>query len=75
MPAKILTKAELADAFDYLDLLRETGATNMYGARPYLVRDCELSDKQASKALVLWMETYSETASPDERAAIAFKKL
>lgn len=71
----ILTLTELEDAFDYLDLLRESGVVNMYGARPYLVRDCELNNKQASKALCLWMDTYEQGASVAKRAKQAFQKL
>lgn len=45
---------------DYLDFLRESGATNMFGAAPY-VRAWfpELTKGQAWKVLVYWMETFS----------------
>ncbi len=46
---------------EYLDELRESGVTNMFGARPYLLRDFpELSQEQARKILLFWMETFSE---------------
>lgn len=47
--------------FDFLDDLRESGITNMYGAVPYLVQEFpELSKEEAKKILLSWMETFSE---------------
>ena len=45
----------------YLDALRESGDTNMFGAVPFL-EDAypELTRKEASEILVYWMETFSE---------------
>lgn len=48
--------------FDYLDQLRQSGETNMFGAVPYLQREFpELSSdpKQAGKILTEWMSTFS----------------
>jgi hypothetical protein len=43
----------------YLDVLRESGATNMYGARPYLMRTfSELTKADASAVLSYWMQTF-----------------
>jgi hypothetical protein len=50
---------ELLDAFVFLDGLRESGETNMMGARVYL--DDEFPDwgkPKTSKVLSLWMKTY-----------------
>lgn len=42
--------------FAYLDRLRESGETNMFGARPYLVREFpELTPDEASTLLSEWM--------------------
>ena len=47
--------------FKYLDDLRESGITNMFGATPYLMRTfSELSEENAKKLLKNWMETFSE---------------
>ena len=46
--------------FVYLDNLRESGATNMWGAGNYLVRDFDLDSRAANKILGEWMETFSE---------------
>lgn len=44
----------------YLDMLRETGATNMYGAGPYLQDVFHLDKKTAHSMLTEWMRTFSE---------------
>ena len=47
--------------FAYLDWLRHTSVTNMYGARPYLQKAFpELSSdpKRASEILRAWMDSY-----------------
>ncbi len=46
------------DYFEYLDELRESGVTNMFGAAPYLVEDFGITMWEARKILVEWMETY-----------------
>lgn len=39
-PLTEIGEADLTDAFRYLDVLRESGVTNMYAATPYVIRDC-----------------------------------
>jgi hypothetical protein len=47
--------------FNYLDDLRESGVTNMYGAVPYLISEFpSLSQEEAKKVLINWMESFSE---------------
>ena len=49
------------DYFIYLDILRESGITNMFGAVPYLLEEfSELSEIEAKRILKNWMETFSE---------------
>ena len=45
---------------EYLDELRESGVTNMYGARPYLKAEFGLSTRDATDVLAEWMRTFSE---------------
>ena len=52
-----MTKEE---AFEYLDELRESGVTNMFGATPYLVEEFGISEKEARKLLAEWMRTFSK---------------
>lgn len=45
--------------FDYLDKLRDSGKTNMFGAMPYLQKKFpELSDdhEKAAQILLAWMD-------------------
>lgn len=45
----------------FLDDLRESGVTNMYGATPYLMEEfAELNKNQAMKVLIYWMNTFGE---------------
>jgi len=45
----------------FLDNLRESGVTNMYGARPYLMKAFrKLSEKEAGAILSYWMQTFTE---------------
>jgi hypothetical protein len=43
--------------FDYLDALRESGITNMFGAAPYIQRVFCVPRKKAVSLLVEWMES------------------
>ena len=45
----------------YLDALRESGETNMFGAGAYLRRDFPgLSKKEAGDVLSYWMSSFGE---------------
>ena len=58
-----MNKKEFMSAFmlNYLDILRESGITNMYGAVPFIEAQYpELSEKQAKELLGYWMKTFSE---------------
>lgn len=47
--------------FEYLDELRESGETNMFGAVPYLMKEFpELTEKEAKNILLAWMESFKE---------------
>lgn len=71
--ATSLTKAELTEAFDYLDELRESGRTNMWGAAAYLERELVWPQAEASEAVRLWMQTFATTPVADrvEKAVAA----
>ncbi len=46
---------------EFLDELREIGATNMFGARPFLsAAFSELEAREAGEVLKYWMRTFSE---------------
>lgn len=46
--------------FDYLDELRESGVTNMFGAAPFLVRKFGLKIEEARIILSDWMGAFDE---------------
>lgn len=46
--------------FVFLDNLRESGITNMFGAAPYIEKMFEVERKTARSLLVEWMETFDE---------------
>src|SRR5690348_537438 len=54
---------------EYLDELRESGVTNMFGAAPYLAAAYALDIKTARAYLGYWMRTFSERhAHADQHA-------
>jgi hypothetical protein len=44
----------------YLDELRESGVTNMFGAAPYLSEAFGLKMSEARTILAHWMETFAQ---------------
>ena len=45
---------------EFLDNLRESGATNMWAATSYLLDRFPLSDSQAKQVLFYWMRSFNE---------------
>lgn len=48
------------EVFAYLNALRESGVTNMYGASPYIQSNFGLDRADSRKLLSLWMSNFSE---------------
>lgn len=49
--------------FEYLNALRDSGVTNMYGATPFLQEkfpELRHDPRRAREILVAWMESFSE---------------
>lgn len=44
--------------FTYLDTLRESGVTNMFGARPYIEEEFGVTKQVATSILSNWMKTF-----------------
>jgi len=45
----------------YLDQLRESGVTNMFGAVPFiLLQFSNLNEQEAKQVLIYWMQTFSD---------------
>lgn len=48
------------EVFEYLDELRESGSTNMFGAAPYLIDEFSIDKRQARRFVQKWMTTFSD---------------
>lgn len=55
-----ITEEKKQEYFEFLDELRDSGATNMFGARPYLMEEFpELTKQEAGEVLQAWMRSKS----------------
>ena len=54
------------DHLSYLDELRESGVTNMFGAGAYVQQMFCVSEKEANTIVKYWMQTFTER-HPEER--------
>lgn len=52
--------------FEYLDKLRASGRTNMFGATPYLEGEFSLDRTEAGRILSEWMRTFGERKARGE---------
>ena len=55
-----MNEIEETEVFEYLDQLRESGATNMFGAGPYIQEQFGVSRKESHALLAKWMSTFSD---------------
>lgn len=62
------TSDELTDYFDYLDDLRESGETNMFGAGPYLMREFGIGRAESHLVLSAWTKTFDGESAASARA-------
>ena len=46
--------------FEYLDALRDSGVTNMFGAGPYLQEAFGLNRYEAKDVVLAWMQTFRD---------------
>lgn len=65
------TQSEVIEVFEYLDALRESGRTNMWGASAYVERELGIPKSRASELTGMWMRTFDGEISVENRAAIA----
>lgn len=49
----------------YLEWLRRSGQTNMFGAVPYLMEQFCFDEKEAKSILVEWMQNYNPDDYPE----------
>jgi len=50
------------DHLDFLDELRESGATNMFGGGAYIQQAFGVTEKDARVILGYWMDTFPRTS-------------
>jgi len=51
---------EMKNVFLYLNELRDSGKTNMFGATPYIVNEFNMDKRTASNYLILWMQSFKK---------------
>lgn len=66
------TALDLIEYFGFLDELRESGDTNMFGAAPFLARQFYGLDVQEARVVLkAWMDTFDGDKSAEDRAYLA----
>jgi hypothetical protein len=61
------TKTKIREEFIYLNRLRESGQTNMWGAAPYLTIEFDMTAREAKQVLMDWMKWVE--SNPENRDA------
>ena len=61
------SEADLRNYFEYLDELRDSGITNMFGAVPYLMSNSELDKRDANYVMNLWTSSFVENTTALKR--------
>lgn len=70
----IASRQTWCDYFRYLDELRESGETNMWGAALYLVHEFDIEENTARKVLMTWMDYFEEDIDPLDRVETMLSK-
>jgi len=60
---EILDEGVVKDMHIFLDALRDSGVTNMFGAAPYLQKEFGLEKGEARQVLANWMQSFSENVN------------
>ncbi len=68
------SKSEMTRMFRFLDHLRSGGSINMLGATiPLMQSFAMLRREDAKKVLILWMETFDDEKTVEDRVVLALK--
>ena len=51
---------EWTEYYVFLEVLRQSGVTNMFGATPYLRKEFGLGRRESTQILANWMDNYAE---------------
>jgi len=63
MMDKTVNEGVVKDMHTFLDALRDSGVTNMFGAAPYLQKEFGIDKKSAREVLANWMQSFSENVN------------
>ena len=64
----------VTSVFKYLDELRESGETNMFGAGSYVEGEFGLEREESKNLTVGWMQTFDGATDVEERAKEFIKR-
>ena len=70
---EILDEGVVKDMHVFLDALRDSGVTNMFGAAPYLQKEFGLEKGEARQVLANWMQSFSESLDEIDNSEYAMK--
>ena len=54
------------EVFLFLNDLRDSGETNMFGAAPYIQEEFEVDKSTSRKLLTIWMDNFNDSGEYDE---------
>jgi hypothetical protein len=54
------------EVLEFLNMLRDSGATNMFGAVPYIKDEFELDSKESKTFIMLWMANFNDEGEYNE---------
>jgi hypothetical protein len=57
------TTREEKEVLEFLNDLRDSGATNMFGAAPYIMEEFGMNKAVARQMLTLWMNNFNEAGN------------
>jgi hypothetical protein len=60
------TTEQEKEVMEFLNFLRNTGATNMFGAVPYILAEFDIQSSEAKRILVLWMDNFNEDGNYEQ---------
>ena len=69
----MLKEGAIKDMHTFLNDLRDSGVTNMFGAAPYLQNEFGLDKREARQVLANWMQSFSENLDEIDNSEYAMK--
>ena len=69
----MLKEGAIKDMHTFLNDLRDSGVTNMFGAAPYLQKEFGLEKGEARQVLANWMQSFSENLDEIDNSEYAMK--